>query len=278
MEGFGLGNDISRTASPAPGAIRPNSSTIHRSGSPAPQASNGGIVGRSASQVTEFSAVFDASNSRAQIEWQRREHLAMGERAMGRMNAKNLHSIFQAEARSDPRLAEMRHYHAYVRDRVETFRDGNPDIYQANDPQLAHFTEAKLVHALYDGLQQAFPDAALGVACSEAAQCCFEAILQNERGTDLELMHLRRDGDRLAAGAREPDHAFVVIGRNAATDPGDFTTWNEDTVICDGLTGQVYPKSEMEARFAELQTFTQGSTRTEVLARAEGGQAPFTLR
>ncbi len=190
----------------------------------------------------------------------------------------NLHSVSTARAKQDARLGEMLHYQAAVRGRIMEFRASNPDLYQTDDPQLPHFTEAKLVHALYDRLSKTLPDAALGVGCSEAAQCCFSHLLDEDRGVDLELMHLMRDPERLAAGEREPDHAFVVIGRNATSDPERHETWNEDAVMCDAMKRLVYPKAEIEAKFAELRIFTQGSTRTELLARAEGGQAPFSLR
>ena len=36
------------------------------------------------------------------------------------------------------------------------------------------------------------------------------------------------------------DHAFVVVGRNQATDPLDPTTWNLDAVVCDPWAGEVY--------------------------------------
>lgn len=229
---------------------------------------------RAAELVADLHAIFESGNANMDIAPRLRANLAAGESALQQMSATNLFTLSEAERRGDPRLGEMRHFHSGVRQQIEAFRQQNLDLYHQDDPQLPHLIEAKLVSNLYQRLAQQFPEAALGVACSEAAQFCFESIRRQGAGTDVELVHLKRDIERLAAGERQPDHVFVVIARDHATDPEDFATWNEDAVVCDASKRLVYPKSEIAAKFAELQTFTLGSTRTEVLARAHAGTQP----
>lgn len=44
------------------------------------------------------------------------------------------------------------------------------------------------------------------------------------------------------AGYRAPgDHAFVIVGRAANTNPSDPRTWGSDVVVCDAWAGKVVP-------------------------------------
>jgi hypothetical protein len=273
-----VGNEISRALPSGAATVRPNVDARPRPERHGVATSDANASARARSVIADLNAIFGAANGHEQMVVQRRKHLAIGEGALRHLAAMNLHSVSTARAQQDPRLGEMLHYQSAVRDRIEAFRASNLDLYLSDDPQLIHLSEAKLVHALYDRLSKTMPDAALGVGCSESAQCCFSHLLDEGHGVDLELMHLKRDPDRIAMGEREPDHAFVVIGRDANSDPERHETWNEDAVMCDAMKRLVYPKAEIEAKFAELRIFTQGSTRTEVLARAEGGQAQLTSR
>jgi len=40
------------------------------------------------------------------------------------------------------------------------------------------------------------------------------------------------------------DHRFVVLGRDAKSNPADPKTWGDSAVICDAWSGEVYPASE----------------------------------
>lgn len=42
-----------------------------------------------------------------------------------------------------------------------------------------------------------------------------------------------------------PNHAFVVIGRPASSDPTDYTTWGNEAVICDPWDHKVFPAADI---------------------------------
>ena len=43
-------------------------------------------------------------------------------------------------------------------------------------------------------------------------------------------------------------HAFLVLGRDAESKPGDFRTWGSRAVVCDPWANKVYPASEISQR------------------------------
>ena len=60
---------------------------------------------------------------------------------------------------------------------------------------------------------------------------------------------------------RGGDHALVVIGRQAGSDPSDMRTWGSDAVVCDPWAGLVYPLSqyrEMQAPQRDVKTNMRG--------------------
>lgn len=44
------------------------------------------------------------------------------------------------------------------------------------------------------------------------------------------------------------DHQLTILGRDPATDPNDYTSWNEDAVVVDGLFGEVFPVKDIPQR------------------------------
>lgn len=258
-----LGNTISNLVAPQAAAAIP------REGATGRVETNPLVAGRGRTIANDLLQIFGDANSALKRDAQ----LAIGHATLNRLSALHMRNFHDMAVIGDPNLREAVHYHGAIRDRIEQFRRQNPEIYIGPDPQLAYFAESRLIHTLYEKLSRDLPHAVLGAACSEFAQCCFHSTLQQQPDAAIELMHLMKVAVEVDGEQRMPDHAFVVIGRDAATDPEDFEGWNSDAVVCDASRGLVYSKNEIAENFGRLATFTHGSTRTELLARVEPGIA-----
>lgn len=255
-----MGNSIGQAATPAAPTTQ---DPVRDQRAPRLDTAHQQQAARARETVESLATIFEHGS----LALRRQAHVNIGQNALDGLGALHLRSVYEADETGGSAQAEAKHFHTQIRNRITQFRVQNPDIYNSRDPELAYRAEAQFIHQLYSRLSDQFPGAKLGAACSEFAQCCFHTLRQQEPGVAIELMHLKKEPVLVDGNLKVPDHAFVVIGRNAATDPEDYTTWNSDAVVCDASKGKVYPRSDIAAQFSQLHGFTHGATRTELLAR-----------
>jgi len=56
------------------------------------------------------------------------------------------------------------------------------------------------------------------------------------------------------------DHVFNVIGRNPNTDKDNFYNWNDDVVIIDAWSCEIYSKDELEKKLKDFKRLEYGSS------------------
>lgn len=83
--------------------------------------------------------------------------------------------------------------------------------------------------------------------------------------------HLMLTGCQFAleyAGYVSPgDHAFVIVGRPAHTDPGDPSTWGANVVVCDAWAGAVV---NSRSYWAQMPSFPHAVHAPEISVRWSG--------
>jgi len=74
--------------------------------------------------------------------------------------------------------------------------------------------------------------------CEEFASSCFQFLI-NRTISPLDYFHVTSPFQ----------HAFVVLGRPADSDPTDLSTWGETAVVCDGWDGKAFEATRMPGEF-----------------------------
>lgn len=83
-----------------------------------------------------------------------------------------------------------------------------------------------------------------GANCGECAALSAYLTARQDDNPSIDFFGMTKAPDA-DDSVEQPDHAFVVIGRDQATDPEDLTTWNKEAVVLDTYFRLVCPADEL---------------------------------
>jgi len=116
------------------------------------------------------------------------------------------------------------------------------------------------------------------VSCTGNSSLAFDFVARMKNNPNVEIAQLQSPENQ---NNTNPDHAFVIIGRDNYSNIEDQDTWGENTVICDAWAERSYKASELKDEMEKIDEFSKGETNCSLIishpAHTPYDSSPFPL-